>query len=93
MTDQSKSPRRPQIEYISPNKMKQNSEDTLRAYGSDFEESSYIVADGFFLRTTWKSSERLEASLITQVTGSTGDKEVYVHDNSGLSNKVTLTVE
>jgi Tol biopolymer transport system component len=85
----------PQIILIDPSTVKQNAELQLAVLGQNFSESSLVVVDTKFPETKYVSDTRLEAKLTTEITASTGEKTVKVHDveTGELSNPKTLTVE
>ena len=84
----------PTLRSIDPQSVNQNDEVTLRLLGDGFSEGAYAMVAAYVPRTEFVSGQELAAHLTTRITGSTGDKEVKVHNpDGGLSNAKTLRVK
>src|SRR6185295_12972570 len=84
----------PRIVSIDPSEVPQGWSGTLVVEGTNFNVDSWVLIDGRFPHTEYKSPTRLEVSVPSAVTDTPGKKEVKVHqlDTGSLSNTVLLTV-
>jgi hypothetical protein len=84
----------PTISALDPDAVNQGWEGIMKVYGSGFDNGSFVLINGAAPRTTYKSSNLLEAQLNIEITGDVGDKEVKVHTSAGeVSDSRTLTVK